>query len=63
VGYYALRDIKQLLMNLLQGVDPLLEFSVIGWELSLGETRSAACPSAQTQCRARPCLRHFQIAP
>ena len=32
----GLRDLEKLLVDLLQGIDTLLQLDVVGWELSLG---------------------------
>ena len=61
----GLRDLEKLLVDLLQGIDTLLQLDVVGWELSLGQPisfclgiflnlgRGHAVPCHQ-QCRAAP---------
>lgn len=39
------RHSQHLLVDLLQGIDTLLEVDVVGWELGLPRGRSSACES------------------
>lgn len=39
------RHSQHLLVDLLQGIDTLLEVDVVGWELGLPRVRSSACES------------------